>query len=126
MAKGRRKAAVSAKEQQLTPDVLSAEEVERLRELSKAFPVSSEEIKNLLELAKGSEPLLRLLKERQTKEEQPTLRSGTKRTNDKGEVSPTSITPDAGLWNALTAWAKKEGVTTTEAINQAIEALLNR
>lgn len=38
--------------------------------------------------------------------------------------APTSIRPDNGLWAALRAWAEQRGVSYTEAVNRAIEALL--
>lgn len=37
---------------------------------------------------------------------------------------PTSIRPDAGLWEALREWADTNKVSYTEAMNRAIEALL--
>lgn len=42
------------------------------------------------------------------------------------ESGVSSVRVDTGLWDALKAWADKTHVTVSEALNQAIEALLDR
>ena len=46
--------------------------------------------------------------------------------NGKPTRQPTSVRPDEGLWTALREWAGAQGISTTEAINRAIESLLGQ
>ena len=69
--------------------------------------------------AEDIEILREMVEERRGKEKRSAMRSGEK-------AKPTSVTPDGALWTALREWAKREGISTTEAVNQAIEALLGK
>ncbi len=53
-------------------------------------------------------------------------RAGESPRSHQPVAQPTSVRPDEGLWAALKDWAHTHHVTNTEALNQAIEALLSR
>jgi hypothetical protein len=59
-----------------------------------------------------------LARDQQARWDRAVLRSGTRKM--------ASFRLDSGLLDALKSWAKDEGITDTEAVNQAIEALLGR
>ena len=93
--------------------------------LSKA-PVSESTVKPL---SRSTGPVIELLpmelevlreiaQERLRRKESKSLRLGVP------QDTPTSVRLDAGLWDGLLAYAEREGIKRSEAMNRAIEALL--
>jgi hypothetical protein len=64
------------------------------------------------------EVLRDIAQERLQRRESKSLRSGAP------QDTPTSVRLDAGLWDGLLAYADREGIKRSEAMNRAIEALL--
>ena len=64
------------------------------------------------------EVLKKLVRERDLAEKSPR--------SHQPVAQPTSVRPDEGLWAALRDWGHIHHMTNTEALNQAIEALLSR
>jgi len=64
------------------------------------------------------ETLRSMADERIARQKASELRSGVP------QNTPTSVRLDAGLWEGLLAYAEREGIKRSEAMNRAIEALL--
>jgi hypothetical protein len=64
------------------------------------------------------ETLQEIAQERLRQKQRGNLRTG------EPQDAPTSVRLDAGLWEGLLAYADREGIKRSEAMNRAIEALL--